>query len=144
MTNAPQTMRRWLARTEGTAALAGASFAVLATTAGVLAVDAAAGVSALCGALDVMVFFGLGAVISLLLVRHADASGMLIVMAGYFLRMGLLTAGAAWLTTRPWLGSLPWLAAGIIGTVCAWVAGMFIGHANSHLPLYDVEVVTNL
>jgi len=135
---AERTVRRWLVRAEGTAiastvAAAGVLTVVAALTGGWPAVR-----SGLLGVGDVAVFFALGVVIDVLGVRDAQATGLFVVMAGYTLRIVLLT-GAAF-ALLPWVASVTWFAIGVCVATLAWLVGLIAGHVSGRWPIYDATV----
>jgi len=140
MSAAEITMRRWLTRAEGTAAVAaGLGLVVVVLVAGLTAGWPSAGSAGL-GVADVVVFFCLGAIADAWVMRHIDWSGGALIIAFFGLRIALLSLVAVLLAKTPWLASVTWFGIGVVVATMAWVAGLIVGHVRGRWPIYDIDV----
>ncbi len=101
-----------------------------------------AAVSALVGGAMVLAFFTSGVFMQRLCMAMGDARGLLLNVAGYLLRLGVLWAAGTALTTHPILGqnvSPALLGVGALVGVSGWAAGMLFGHSRARIPVYDPQ-----
>lgn len=113
---------------------------VLAAALGLLIAGPLGALNAAVGSAVVIVFFASGQGIQLIAGELGGSNGLLLTLTSYLVRVGLLGLGL-WLVghsdslsavLRP-----DALVLGLVLTLVAWLAGMFVGHARVRKPVYD-------
>ncbi|MCL2782799.1 MAG: hypothetical protein FWD80_02330 [Propionibacteriaceae bacterium] len=141
---AERTVRRWLVRAEGTALGLTVLAAVIIALVAALMGGWPAARSGLLGAGDVVVFFALGVLFDVWAARDAQVIGMFVVLAGYGVRIGLLTGVAFLLAQTSWLSSVNWFAIGVGVATLTWLVGLVVGHMSGRWPVYDLTVTAGV
>jgi len=133
-------MRRWLVRAEGAAIVATLVVTGLVAVVSALAGGGASSLSAVLGAGLVVVFFTAGALIDWWVLRRFAMVGILLVLAGYGLRIAFLSLAAGLMADAHLLSSPTWFAAGVASATIAWLVGLVVGHVTGRWPIYDLAV----
>jgi len=133
-------MRHWLVRTQCGAAVSAVAVAVVAAAVGLTVQGVTAGMDALLGALLVVLFFALGALVEVASLKWLESIGILVLLSGYVFRIGLLGATAGLMMSASWLAAPAWFAAGIVAATIAWITGLVVAHVTGRWPIYDLAV----